>query len=132
MVELVRGSSVCRCIASTFAIAAISYGLTACNGGVSRAPIIDEYRVAKCVPASIESGTREWNATLTLFNGSHVTVSAGQRPSWVSVHYVESGFDGIAADPGDYVYPGDIRLDPRREILYTKAYGLAAGIWQET
>jgi hypothetical protein len=38
----------------------------------------------------------------------------------------------VAADPGDYVYPSDVRLDAQNDLLYVKAQGLAGGFSEQT
>jgi hypothetical protein len=38
----------------------------------------------------------------------------------------------VAANAGDYVYPGDVRMNAQGNLLYVKASGLAGGIWQQT
>lgn len=48
------------------------------------------------------------------------------------VEYPMSGESVIAADPGDYIYPSDVRMDVRNDLLYTKAHGLAGGISEQT
>ena len=32
----------------------------------------------------------------------------------------------VAADPMDYLYPTDVRLDAQKELLYVKAHGTTA------
>lgn len=48
------------------------------------------------------------------------------------MRYVATAREVEAANAGDYVYPSDVRLDARNDVLYVKAAGLAAGIWSET
>jgi hypothetical protein len=115
----------------------VLYGLVGCNMASSHALIIDRYKAATCVPPFImpepSPDSREWNATLTLIDGSHAIVTGSQMPGGrVAVHYANSGGDVVAANAGDYVYPSDVRLNPQNDHLYIKASGLAAGIWQET
>jgi hypothetical protein len=43
-----------------------------------------------------------------------------------------SGKSWTAINPGDYVYPTDIRIDSQRDYLYVRASGLAGGIQQQT
>jgi hypothetical protein len=40
--------------------------------------------------------------------------------------------DVVAANPGDYVYPVDVRLDAQNDLLYVKAHGLAGGLMEQT
>jgi len=50
----------------------------------------------------------------------------------VVIRYLPDGPELTAVRPGDYIYPSDVRVDEARGVLYVKARGLAAGIWQET
>jgi hypothetical protein len=60
-------------------------------------------------------------------------VRGAQSPGGrINVRYLANGRESVAADPGDYVYPSDVRLDARSDLLYVKASGLAGGIRQET
>jgi len=106
----------------------------ACHRPVSNAPIIEHYRAATCIPVSTMSPyTRKWDTVLTLSDGSKVKVRGAQMPSGrITVSYVANGRESVAADPGYYVYPSDVRLDSRSDLLYVKARGLAGGISQQT
>jgi hypothetical protein len=117
--------------------AAIAWCATACRGPVSNAPIIDHYRAAACIPFSanpkVSPHTREWDTALTLSNGLKVVVGGAQFPGGrVNVHYLATGRESVAASPGDYVYPSDVRLNAHDDLLFVKASGLAGGIRQET
>jgi len=99
-------------------------------------PIIARYRAAACIPFSSQVArphSREWNTTLTLRDGSQVTISGAQMPGGrIDWFYSATGQRFVAADAGDYVYPGDVRIDARNDLLYVKAAGLAGGIWERT
>ena len=71
--------------------------------------------------------TRNWNATLSLRDGSEVMVSgACSLPGRiVVVFYPSTGQRFVAADAGDYVCPCDVRFDSRNDVLYVKAAGWA-------
>jgi hypothetical protein len=104
---------------------------------VSDAPIIKKYGVAACVPLStsprIAPDAREWNATLTLRSGTKVLIRGAQVPGGrVEAFYPDQNRNVVAADPGDYVYPADVRLDAQNGLLYVKAYGLAGGVAEQT
>ena len=43
-----------------------------------------------------------------------------------------AGRESEAANPGDYMYPSDVRFDAQRNLLFIKASGLALGINHET
>ena len=114
----------------------MAYGMMAsCHPAVSHAPIIDRYTAATCIPFLVREspGTREWNADVTMSDGSKVIVTGAQMPGGrINVRYPASGGESVAADAGDYVYPSDVRLNAQNDLLYVKASGLAAGTWQET
>jgi hypothetical protein len=108
-----------------------------CSTGASRASIIDKYNAAVCVPfssaPSVSPHTREWDTVLSLRDGRRAVVIGAQVPGGrVSVRYPPTHREIVAADPGDYIYPSDIRLDASGDLLYVKAYGLAGGITEET
>lgn len=107
-----------------------------CRRPVSKAPIIDEYQAAVCVPFSarpaVRPHTREWNTRLALRNGESVIVRGTQSPGGrIELEYA-SGMRKVAADAGDYVYPSDVRVSKQNDLLYIKASGLAGGINHET
>lgn len=107
-----------------------------CRRPVSKAPIIDEYRAAVCVPFSARSAvtphTREWDTPLPLKNGGSVIVRGTQSPGGrIELQYA-NGKRKVAADAGDYVYPSDVRVNKQSNLLYIKASGLAGGINRET
>jgi hypothetical protein len=104
---------------------------------LSDAPIITRYRDAVCVPFSthpqVTPHTREWSTTLTLRNGTKVLVSGAQIPGGrVVAFYPAEHRDVVAANPGDYIYPSDVRLDAQNDLLYVKAHGLAGGLTEQT
>jgi hypothetical protein len=103
----------------------------------SNAPIIAKYKAADCLPFSkkpkVTPHTREWNALVLLHDGLPVSISGAQIPGGrIAVSYPGSNGDFLAADPGDYIYPSDVRLDAPKEVLYVKAHGTAAGISEQT
>jgi len=104
---------------------------------MSDAPIIRRYGAAVCIPFSanpkVTPHTREWSNTLTLRNGTEVLVRGAQIPGGrVVASYPAEHRDVVAADPGDYVYPSDVRLDAQNDLLYVKASGLAGGLTEQT
>ncbi len=77
--------------------------------------------------------TREWNALVFLHDGLPVSISGAQVPGGrIAVSYPGSNREFLAADPGDYIYPSDVRLDAPKEALYVKAHGAAGGISEQT
>jgi hypothetical protein len=100
--------------------------------------LIAKYKSATCLPLEtnpriLPRGTRSWNATVTLKDGSKVRVNAATMPGGrVTVTYLSSEGMVVAANAGDYVYPYDIRIDSRNDRLYIAASGLAGGIWMRT
>jgi hypothetical protein len=70
---------------------------------------------------------------VALRDGSKVTVrGAGIVGGRLAVSCPPSGQQYIAANPYDYIYPMEIRLDAQHDILYVAASGLAGGLWQQT
>jgi hypothetical protein len=80
-----------------------------------------------------QADVREWNTQIHLRDGSIVVVSGEDFPTgWFTVTYPATGQSVTAADPNDYLYPDDVRLDAQSDLLYTRAEGLSAGMWQAT
>jgi len=50
----------------------------------------------------------------------------------ITIRYEPDGPSLVAVQPGDYIYPSDVRVNEKHDRLYVKARGLAAGIWKET
>ncbi len=50
----------------------------------------------------------------------------------VTVLYPKAGTASVAADPGDYIYPSDIRADYPNDLLFVRARGLAGGMSEQT
>jgi hypothetical protein len=50
----------------------------------------------------------------------------------IDIRYEEDGQELVAVNPGDYIYPSDVRIDNNAGVLYVKASGSAAGVWRET
>ncbi len=123
---------------------AICVALSCCAVGcgtaaapTSNAPIIKKYKTAECLPLSkkpkVSPHTREWNALVFLHDGLPVSISGAQVPGGrVAVSCPGANRELLAADPGDYIYPSDVRLDSPNETLYVKAHGLAGGISEQT
>ena len=99
--------------------------------------LINAYRTADCVTPTIAKGvhppTRGWDATITIAGGEKATVEGAEMVfGHIRIRYEPDGPEVIAVRPGDYIYPGDVRLNGGHNRLYVKASGLAAGIWAET
>jgi len=97
--------------------------------------MLSKYKLARCLPylGGARGHERAWNTILSLRDGSKVTVEAAARPGGgVAVTYEQGGQRYIAADPYDYIYPMDIRVDSKNDILYVAASGLVGGLWQQT
>src|SRR5438477_12768682 len=70
---------------------------------------------------------------MSLRDGSKVIVRGAQVPGGrITVSYPPTGRTLVAADPGDYIYPSDVRIDAKNDLLYVKADGLAGGISEQT
>jgi hypothetical protein len=99
--------------------------------------IVRGYEMARCVPLSgnarVQPPTREWDSTLNLRSGIQIAIRGAKIPGGrVSVYYPSDRSTFIAADPSDYVYPTDIRIDDKNNLLLVKARGLAGGISEQT
>jgi hypothetical protein len=116
----------------------VRFGLAvaACASALSafRAPqtasLIERYSKATCLPVTLNLSygppTREWEDSLKLGDGSQITVSGAQMPGGrIDVLYKATGRSVVAANPGDYVYPTDVRVSG--DILFVRASGLAVG-----
>ena len=106
--------------------------MSSCVPPSSTDPLIERYIAATCVHVSanpkIQPHTREWDRNVSLRDGSSVTVSGAQVPGGrIRVAY-PSGPLIEAADPGDYIYPNDVRMDSQKDLLYIRAEGLAGGL----
>jgi len=115
----------------------LTLSATACQRPATSAEIIDRYRSVQCVEPSIAKGvipaTRGWDVTLTIAGGSKATIKgAGMVGGRIAVRYGSDGPQLVAVQPGDYIYPSDVRIDSTGSLLYVKARGLAGGIREET
>jgi hypothetical protein len=73
--------------------------------------------------------TREWNAALTLNDGSGILITGAQMVGGrIDVQFLATKRVSVAANEGDYIYPSDVRIDHRTDHLYVKASGLAGGL----
>lgn len=102
-----------------------------------KALMIAKYKTADCLPFSkkptVTPHTREWNTLVLLHDGLPVSIRGAQIPGGrIAVSYPGTSRELLAADPGDYIYPSDVRLDSPNETLYVKAHGLAGGISEQT
>ena len=109
----------------------------ACVSPTSNAPIITKYGTAACIPfsahPSVNPHTREWDSELTLRDGLKLIVKGADFVSGrITVFYPATGRDVVAADPKDYIYPSDVRLDAQKDLLYVKAHGLAVLSGEQT
>jgi hypothetical protein len=50
----------------------------------------------------------------------------------ITVRYLPDGPELTAVNPGDYIYPSDVRVDSAQGVLYVRADGTSAGIWRQT
>ena len=120
-----------------FMVALLACFTPACVRPASRDPLIDEYKRAKCIPLAtipiVRPHTRQWDTELTFSRGLQVIVKAMQSPGGrVTVLYPKAGMASVAADPGDYIYPSDIRADYPNDLLFVRARGLAGGMSEQT
>ena len=101
-----------------------------CARPIRSGDLIDCYRAARCVPiaaVSMSSPSRSWNYKTDTQAGDEILVEGFQGPGGVvTVTFGPNAQREIAARPGDYIYPVDVRLDSAREHLYVKAHGRRA------
>lgn len=89
--------------------------------------------VAPTFAKGVEPATRGWDATIAIAGGAKATVQGADMVGGeVSIRYEADGREMVAVDPGDYIYPKDVRLNDAHDRLYVKASGAAGGIWDET
>ena len=97
--------------------------------------IIDEFNHAACLPVVTSplqaAPPRAWKSEVVCNGRLHVEVS-GISVGNVTAYYPSLGKTFVAAQPGDYIYPEDVRLEADSCFLYVKARGSAAGIWEQT
>ena len=108
-----------------------------CHRLARSSELIDAYRTAGCVAPTfakgVQSPTRGWDTKIAIAGGSEATVQGAQMVGGrVTVLYEPDRPPVVAVRPGDYIYPGDVRVNASHARLYVKASGLAAGIWDET
>ena len=109
----------------------------ACSRPIRSGALIDAYRTATCVEPifvrSIEPPVRGWDANVVVSGGANARIQ-GRTMVWgeITIRFDADGREVVAVDPGDYIYPRDVRLNGAKDRLYVKASGAAAGIWEET
>jgi hypothetical protein len=110
-----------------------------CRRPARSGDLIDRYRLAACLQAGVAKGVRPptpgWDQTITLSDGSRVTVRGLHMvpgAGAVSVRYEEKGPEQVAVLPRADIRPSDLRFDSRRDLLYVKARGSAGYVWPET
>jgi hypothetical protein len=105
--------------------------LRGCDRVIRSGPIIDDYKVAQCIPVHHGLGPadadRTWNDSLATPSGGLVQVTGAQLPGGrINVRYLSDGADVVAAEAGDYIYSADVRFDQGSVRLFIKAYGVPA------
>jgi hypothetical protein len=109
-----------------FALLTVS-ALAGCDRTTRTGEIIDQYNIAQCVPVTSISQARRWDYQMRtdkdLIQVFGMAIPGGN----IRLKYASDGRQEIAADPGDYIYPADVRLDRGNERLYVKASGSPAG-----
>jgi hypothetical protein len=108
-----------------------------CQRPVRSGALIDAYRKADCVVPIVATGvappTRGWDATITIAGGSKATIVGTETVAGrIVIRYESDDPAETAVQPGDYIYPRDVRVNEARDLLYVKARGLAGGISDET
>lgn len=120
----------------TFRLSQVSLGLLiqlGCMPGGSETAILERFERSACLPYTIRDGGKVWNETVALPDGPRLTVQATAAPS-MSVIVVDEVTHAriVAADPADFVYPTDIRVDAGSARLYSRADGLRLGAFKQT
>ena len=83
--------------------------------------------------AWVSPPTRGWDTTIRLASGAKAAISGADMVSGnITLRFEVDGAQVVAVQPGDYIYPKDVRLSQSRDRLFVKASGLAGGIWDET
>lgn len=105
--------------------------VTGCTRKVRSGRLIDQYKLADCIPPNIGPGisppTRSWNDVLRTADGNAIRVAGVQMPGGrIEVEYLSTGKEVVAANAGDYIYPADVRFDRSTSRLYVKASGSPA------
>jgi hypothetical protein len=109
----------------------------ACGRPARSGELMDAYRSANCVAPTLAKGvmpdTRGWDTPVEIAGGARATVEGAQMVGGrIILKYEPDGPSVDAAVPGDYIYPSDVRISSKRDRLYVKASGFAAGIRKET
>jgi hypothetical protein len=129
-------------------VAALTFGCGSCEawlraggGGPGTSdpnhPVVKSYLVATVVTPTwnpnISPSEPMWDLTLEPGNGQTVTVTAacciGGR---FLAKYGDETQPRIVGQPGDYVYPTELRVNRETRRVYGMARGLAGGIWHKT
>src|SRR5688572_7856931 len=114
----------------TFLVSASLLTAISCDRPVVSSRLIDAYRSAVCVAPTLAKGvqppTRGWDTTIAIAGGSKATVQGAQMVGGnIAIRYEPDGPSVIAAQPGDYIYPRDVRVNDSEDHLYVKAQGAA-------
>jgi hypothetical protein len=104
--------------------------LVGCERAVRRDPVIDRYKAAECVPRRIDDDasrvSRAWRHTMTTRTGVAFTIEGFETGGRVDLLFLPAREQVVAAEPGDYIYPNDVRFDQSSKRLYVKAAGQPA------
>ena len=63
---------------------------------------------------------RAWRHTMTTRTGVEFTIEGFETGGRVELLFLPSREQVVAAEPGDYIYPKDVRFDQSSERLYVK------------
>jgi hypothetical protein len=125
---LVRAAKI-RSAVVLLIVSGLGSALASCATRARTGELIDRFKAAECVPVKRAvrlTDAPEWHTTLTTREGTEVRLSGrGEAGGGIGVTYPD-GRTVVAAKPADYIYPADVRFDPRTDRLYTKASGLPA------
>lgn len=103
---------------------------------IAKAPeLIAAYKSAQLVPTIPQDKTvrpepPKWKHALNIPGLPPILIEAYGFVGGKVVATYNDGTRYLVANPGDYVYPTEIRVDSATNKLYVFADGLAAGIWR--
>jgi hypothetical protein len=108
--------------------AVVASSLLGCSSAVRSGDLIERYKNAECIaPVRKSASSRSWSYKARIQNGEEVLVDGIEAPGGVvAVTFGSTGQREIAVRPGDYIYPADVRIDAKRQLLYVKAHGRRA------
>lgn len=103
--------------------------LSGCATPARTGRLIEEYARAQCIPVSTIGlpPERRWDHAIRVNDGTRVHLTGAENPGGrITLRYMPSDEMRVAVDPGDYIYPSDVRLSAEGARLYVRADGAPA------